>query len=128
MTNRTSLLCLIVTLCVLFPTKAWTHGMHFGGGSSMGHFGSSQFSYGSGFSGGVHRSFGHSTPFPQGQLFEPHRSFRAGSPFFSPGFSRQRFVFRQGFGPAGPPPVMIATRPSSFAINFPPFDEQTLLR
>ena len=105
MTNRTSLLCLIVTLCVLIPAKAWTHGMHFGGGSSMGHFGGSQFSHGGGFfGGGVHRGFGHSARFPQGQFFASRRSFHSGVPFFSPGFSRRSFVFRQGFGPAGPPP------------------------
>jgi|GEM_PF-6176510 len=106
MVNRISLLCVMITFCVFLPTKAWTHGAHFGGGGGMGHFGGSQFSRGGGFFvGGAHGSFGHATRFPQGQFFAPRRSFRSGAPFFSPGFSRHRFVFRQGFGPAGPPPL-----------------------
>ena len=139
MTNHNSLLCLFVTLCVLFPAKAWTRGMHFGGGSSVSHFGGSQFSQGGGFfGGGVYRNFGNPGPYTnygssmfrspnfgrsvccsQGQFFTSRRSFHSGVPFFSPGFSRHDFVFRQGFGPAGPLPLG-APGPTPFAQTIMP--------
>lgn len=120
MKNTFVLFIVVVTMCVLFPGQGWTGGMHFGGGQSHGHLRGGPFSSGSQhFAGGMYRNFG--SPGPSTNYGSPAfrspgfgrsshcpyppRSFRQGIPFFSPGFSSHRFVYRQRSVPAGPPPV-----------------------
>ncbi|MBM4254278.1 MAG: hypothetical protein FJ147_00090 [Deltaproteobacteria bacterium] len=117
--------CLVLTACVLFPARGWTGGMHFGGGHSSGHFGGGQsFGGHQHFGGGRYGNFGSPGPFtnygspafrspgfgrspycPSPPRFGSSSSFRQGIPFFSPGFSSRRFVYRQRLSPAGPPPI-----------------------
>lgn len=100
-------------------------GSYFGGGHSHSHFSGGQFSSGSlHFGGGMYRNFGSPGPYtnygspafrspgfgrppycPYPQRFGSQYSFRQGVPFFSSGFSSQRFVYRQRLSPAGSPPV-----------------------
>ena len=116
--------CSMLTICLSSPDVAWSHGMRFGGGSSIGHFGGSSSSYRGGFGSrryghfrgpGARRYFGSSTfhssrfghPFDcqSSQSFGSYRSFGHGVPFFSSGLSQRRFVYRERSGAAGPPPL-----------------------
>jgi hypothetical protein len=132
MKNALLLRAIILTVCLFFPNRGWTGGMHFGGVSGSGHFNSQGFSGSHHFGGNVYRNFGTPGPYtnygspafrPPGFGYSPYcppsyfgsqHSYRYGVPFFSPGLSSRRFVYRQQFMPAGPPPVG-APGPTPFA-------------